>query len=419
MRKSRISACWLVACLGAAISPAGAQILAPEEIKDPAARGLQRKYLGELKAIAAEIGTHRFQYPFYFSRALGLELDRQRRGDQRSIRFEKYKGRMMLQMTGNYYASYSTELMDRGQRARQTFVDVMQPLLQATVPRLASSGNSFEGYALEISHHVRQKVMGVSAENTENVVLILPRAAAERLTAAKTPAEQQSAIEEGQAFVNAEPCSLPLAELPPTPRQQPASGGGGANLAARRPERVPAAAAEAAPPPGPAKPPEPPARLVTKERLAALVTANQELLARLVKELEGEAHFVSYAPPVFIPFRQGAYLQLSITTLLEASAAGSRYKLAALAFDEHIARLIRPVLAYFPKDSEFDGIDFSTSVRLPDAPSSLAIEFIFPFSALRAYAQYDCTGQQLINSGFVLINGERVGLDLQAAEAAR
>jgi hypothetical protein len=36
---------------------------------------------------------------------------------------------------------------------------------------------------------------------------------------------------------------------------------------------------------------------------------------------------------------------------------------------------------------------------------------------LRRYEQYDITGQQLINSGFVLINGERVSLDLQSAES--
>jgi len=36
---------------------------------------------------------------------------------------------------------------------------------------------------------------------------------------------------------------------------------------------------------------------------------------------------------------------------------------------------------------------------------------------MRHYEQYDITGQQLINAGFVLINGERVGLELQAAEA--
>jgi hypothetical protein len=38
-------------------------------------------------------------------------------------------------------------------------------------------------------------------------------------------------------------------------------------------------------------------------------------------------------------------------------------------------------------------------------------------AAMRCYEQYDCTGQQLLNSGIVLINGERVGLELQVAEA--
>lgn len=36
---------------------------------------------------------------------------------------------------------------------------------------------------------------------------------------------------------------------------------------------------------------------------------------------------------------------------------------------------------------------------------------------LRNYQQFDVTGQQLLDSGFVLINGERVSLDLQIAEA--
>jgi hypothetical protein len=49
--------------------------------------------------------------------------------------------------------------------------------------------------------------------------------------------------------------------------------------------------------------------------------------------------------------------------------------------------------------------------------ASEAVEFFFPFSALRCYGRYDCTGQQLIDAGSVLINGERVSLDLQIAEA--
>ncbi len=77
---------------------------------------------------------------------------------------------------------------------------------------------------------------------------------------------------------------------------------------------------------------------------------------------------------------------------------------------------MRPVLAYFSREPDFDGIDFGTSVKLSDSSSPLAVEFIFPTKALRCYANYDCTGQQLINAGVVLINGDRVTLDLQAAE---
>jgi len=45
------------------------------------------------------------------------------------------------------------------------------------------------------------------------------------------------------------------------------------------------------------------------------------------------------------------------------------------------------------------------------------VEFIFPLSLLHTYAQFDCTGQQLIDASFVLINGERVSLNLQMSEA--
>ena len=162
--------------------------------------------------------------------------------------------------------------------------------------------------------------------------------------------------------------------------------------------------------------PEVPLKKVTAETLGNLEVKHQDAVARLVRELEPQAHFVSYAPPAFIAFHNAAYLQLSMVTTLAVGAAGSRYKLAALAFDEHIAHLIRPALSYFPPDVRFDGIDFSTSVREARGGDPLAVEFVFPMKAMRCFAAFDCTGQQLINSGFVLINGERADLQLQAAE---
>jgi len=46
-----------------------------------------------------------------------------------------------------------------------------------------------------------------------------------------------------------------------------------------------------------------------------------------------------------------------------------------------------------------------------------AVEFFLAAGITAMHESYDCTGQQLIDAGAILINGERVSLDLQTAEA--
>jgi len=169
----------------------------------------------------------------------------------------------------------------------------------------------------------------------------------------------------------------------------------------------------------PKEPAPPPPRDTSTQALADVQLSNQPIVDRIVKELDSQAHFVAYAPPKFVAFRQGIYLELSLNSDLPASAAGSRYKLAATAFDDHIAHLIRPLLAYFKDEKEFDGMAFSTNIHVAGkstGSASEAVEFFFPLSSLRCYEKYDCTGQQILDAGAVLINGERVALDLQLAE---
>ena len=92
--------------------------------------------------------------------------------------------------------------------------------------------------------------------------------------------------------------------------------------------------------------------------------SNQPVVDQIVKELDSQAHFVSYAPPKFVAFRQGIYLELSVNSNLPVSAAGSRYKLAAMAFDDHVAHLIRPLLAYFKDDQSLTGSASARTVHL-------------------------------------------------------
>jgi hypothetical protein len=408
---------------------APAQVLAPEEIRDPNLRELQKKYFSELKRITEAVSTHSFPYHFYFSRVIGLtELD-QRRNDQRSVQFDRYQDKIVLKITGNYFAAYSTELMKPEERARQTYQDVILPLLRAAVPAL-DKADALQAFAFEISHHVRKKVLGVSSEGTENVVLILPKASAQRLVAAIDTTVQQAAVFEGEVFLNATRIALWPRPEQVAARTETAQVSAPAPAISSRPPQ--AASLPSMPNPLAASTPEPPAkpqnlaaaplRDTSPGALKSVQSSYQGVLDRMVQELNMQVHFVRYAPPAFIPFHKGLYLQLSLTTPLPESEGGSQYKLAALAFDQHIAHLIRPTLAYFKEDQgDFDGIDLSTSVRLGADKNSdgsqVAVEFIFPLTMLRSYEQFDCTGQQLIDSGFVLINGERVSLNLQIAEA--
>jgi hypothetical protein len=406
-----------------------AQVVSPVEIKDPELRALQQQYLDDLRLAGQDILANQFDYPFYLSRKLDLDQAQQLHADQHSIRFDSYNGKTVLGITGNYYAAYSAEKINPEQRARSTFRSVVMPILKAVVPRFQSNQH-VQGYAVEISHHILGKVMGVSMERPENLMVFLPQSGALRLLASKDDSSQQAALLQGQVFLNAQPITIWLNGTGP----QLAANGHAEDTSANVLSGPAQTAVEIVPPrngsePVPSAPSTPrsplklkeppalPARDTSTQALSSLQVSNQQLVDQIVKELESQAHFVSYAPPKFIAFREGIYLELSLNTALPA--AGSRYKLAAIAFDDHIAHLIRPMLAYFKDEQQFDGIGFSTTIHLSDKSATSvaeAVEFFFPFTALRCYEGYDCTGQQLIDAGTVLIDGERVGLDLQIAE---
>ena len=404
---------WLAAFL-----PLHSQVLTPMEITDPRAQRLQQQYVKALMDIGGQVAAHKFPYPFYFSRVLDVDLEKQKQLDQRSIRFDTRDGQNVLEITGNYYVSYSADRMDSQARLKRTFNDVFLPILQAAVPHFPDD-TVFAAFAIEVSHHVRQKVVGMSSERAENVTIIIPVPAAQKLVDAKTDEQRQSAVLEAKVYLNAEPVALWLMEGAPTEEwkessaPRPASKSQAVQTASISPTgAIPGTPSVA---PNLIKAPTP-GRIFTPDSLAKLQRQNEDAITRMTQDLDAEAHFFNYAPPTFIGFRQAAYLQLSFSTPLQAPTGTSRYKLAALAFDEHVSHLIRPVLNYFPEDPNFDGIDFSSTIHLPDGSNTEAVEFFFPFRMMRCFAAFDCTGQQLLDSGTILINGERSALDLQIAE---
>ena len=407
-RISVLTLAWLALTVPLAI----AQVLSPAEILDPDLRAMQQKHLADLMSIGAAVSAHEFPYHFYFSRKLDMTEEQEHVTDQRSIQFAKFRGQIVLQITGNYFGSYSAELMSREERARQTVTEVISPILKAAAVALKGEEN-FQSFAIEISQHVRRKTLGVTVERWENVVLLLPREDAGSLLAVADGKDLSLALQDATVLVDGRDTELwphartVMAANPPAlvVAKQPT-----ASLAIAK-EEPPAAIAKEEP-----RAPSLPAAV--PDSLEHLQGTYQDVLNRIVRDLDSTAHFIGYAPPVFIRFHKKVYLQLNMTAALAASADGSQYRLAALAFDQHVAHLLRPIMAYFKEDPSFEGIDFSASIRTDGkgAGDGIAVEYIFDLKALRSYEQYDCTGQQMINSGIVLVNGERVGLDLQSAE---
>lgn len=387
-----------------------AQVLSPPEILDPAMRALQQKHFPELKAAAVDITTHNYPYRFFLSRKLDLSEKQEKLADQRAIRFAKFQDHTVLQVTGNYFAAYSEESMDRAERVTQTYLDVMLPILRAVAPRL-NGETQINAFAIEIAHHVRKRVLGVTVESPENVALIVPSAAAQSAPLSNDRNVELSVLKQSAVYIDSQPVIL-------WPDVAHASAPPAVSAAVKPPAASPITVDR--PVSEPATAPAP-ARDLSPDALQKQQSALQALLDRITKELDGQAHFISYAPPALISFRKLIYLQLSIMTTLDPSASGSQYRIAALSFDHHVSHLIRPLLAYFKEDTGIDGVVFSSTVKVPgqSAESSItqSVEFFLSLAELRRFEQYDITGQQLISSGFVLINGERIGLELQSAES--
>jgi hypothetical protein len=393
-----------------------AQAITPLELQDPKMQHLQQRHLQTLMLIGKEIEEHKFPYPFFLCRTLDVDMAKLQAADLRSIRFDAYQHRTVLAITGNYYASYSAERMDDDARLKATFREVIQPILRAEAPHFPDD-SEFSAFAIEVSHHVRRRAMGITLEVPENVAFIIPIDAAQKFVDAKNDDDKQAAILDAEIYLNGEARSLWLRDgAPPEEWKENNPPRSAAQLQMVAATPVPAATTGNSSYVSNALLKPAPPRIISPESLAGLQRQNQDSIDRMLKAMDSEAHFFPYAPPSFIGFRQSSYLQLSTSTPLEADPTTSRYKLAALAFDEHISHLIRPLLNYFPQDVEFDGVDFSTSIHLPGDGKSEAVEFFFPYRVMRCFASYDCTGQQLLDAGTVIINGERAALDLQVAE---
>ncbi len=433
-------------------TPVSAQV-SPNEILNPDLKALEQAYFQQLIGINQAIAKTKFPFPFYLSRFVGLDPAKQAEADSRGLEFVRFQDRVILKVTGNYNAAYNNLRLTQNERAAATFRSVVLPILNVVTAALPED-LACDGIGFEISHHTRTNDRSYDFEGKETLVVVLDRADAWAMARAASAAGRQEILNRSQVFVSGADYGLSLTERDPLnvqtlPHSIPAKPDATSSarsltlashstlLKAANPDPVamapvpssmpaaaepaPAAAASAKPASPPAADPPSPsaAPKLTQADADRMDERYQTQLGALAKEGAARFHFVAYAPPTFVLFHEQIALQMTLKNSLQfGPVKGSIYKRAAQSFDLFLAPLLKDISERISSDVEFQLFDFSVLNKLsPTAKeTSEAIEFVCPRSALKKFVNAEITNQQLLDQSIVLVNGVRIGLNLQLVE---
>jgi hypothetical protein len=428
-------------------SRAFAQV-SPNEILDPDLSALEKEYFSQLKESNQAVSKMQFPFPFYLTRYVGLDPARQTEADTRGLEFVRFQDRVLLKITGNYSAAYDANHLTENERATRSFRDVVLPILQTVAAGLPPDLHC-DGIGFEISYHSRARNGSYDYEGKEILVVVLDRNDAWTLVRAATDADRQDILNRSKIYLNGAEFGLSLTERDPLnvqslPRSVPqkidATSTAGSSLAMRHlarknPNLLPSSEKPGRPAavnpdpvvdtpdsaPDSAKSPETPpaAGTPTQADVDRLNDKYQSQLAALAKDGVARFHFVDYAPPEFVIFKNQIALQMTLRNSLQFGLEiGSIYKRAAQSFDLFLAPQLKELLDKIPQGIEFQTYDFSVLNKLtPDTKgTNEAIEYICPRGAVRQFTDAEITNQQLIDQSVVLVNGVRIALNLQLVE---
>lgn len=428
-------------------APLASAQVSPSEILNPDLKALEETYFQQLKTLNQSIAKTKFPFPFYLSRFVGLDPAQQAETDSRGLEFVRFQDRVILKVTGNYNAAYDTARMTQNERAASTFRTIVLRILGQMTAALPED-LACDGIGFEISHHAHTRERSYDYEGKEILVVVLDRIDAWALSSATTDSARQDILNRNKIYVSGTDFGLSLTERDPLnvqalPRSIPAkpdatSLARSSTLVARSPflksdQSAPAASSptlvaladpapingnpamalpKAADPPRASPPPAPTDAERLNEKYQAQLTA-------LAKEGGTRFHFVDYAPPTFMVFRDQIALQMTLRNSIQfGPEKSSIYRRAAQSFDLFLAPQLKDLSDRVAGEMEFQLFDFSVLNKLsPNAKgTSEAIEFICPRTGLKQFVNADITNQQLLDQSVILVNGVRIALNLQLVE---
>jgi hypothetical protein len=392
--------------------------VSPTEVQNPNAKADEQRYFSQLVSLQKAIAATNFPFTFRLARYLDAKPAQRAALDSNGIEFVYFQNRVVLKISGFYRVAFNSMQLSENGRARQTLQEAVLPILQLVAQQIPQSVEC-DGIGFEILYNTRDTSSSYDFEGQEVLTIIINRDDAFKLAEATTNADRQVILDRSDVFVNSKTFELALGQSdPPEVHVVPRPAG--------RPtvERT-------------SFKPVKPTRATVSDVAASPTVANDQTVnasasssdldaAGQQEKLQAEVNAIRQGSSTPVQSEDKApslesdvYQRLPQYTMRNTLSFerndSSIYKRAAQSFDLFLAPELKGISKKLPTDTAVDAVHFSVVNRL-SAQKNETIEYICPMDSMRAFVGNKITTQDLINKSTVLVNGVRIGLDLERVE---
>ena len=408
-----------VACLvliAAAIVSVGRPALAqvsPTEVKNPRAKADEQKYMPQLVSLQKSIGTANFPFTFRLARYLDAKPGQRAALDSNGLEFVVFQDKVVLKVSAFYRVAFNSMQVTQNGRASQTLRQAVLPVLRLITEQMPENYD-YDAVGFEILYDARDNSGAFDYEGREVLTAVFGRDDAFALARANSDEERQEILNRSDVFVNGKEYAVGLSQPDPLDR---------ATLDRTTPKPSVERASFT-----PAKSLRPVTAAVSGDVSPAQIQRSGDLdAAGLQRKLQAEVSAIRDSDEANRPQEDSVLPSLETSgerrmlhytmqnTLSFDSGRSSIYKRAAQSFDLFLAPELKDISRRVPADASVEALHFSVLNQL-GAGKNETVEFICPMDSMRAFVANTITTQELINKSMVLVNGVRIGLDLQLVE---
>ena len=394
--------------------------VSPTEVSNPRAKADEQKYLPQLVSLQRAIGGAQFPFTLRLARYLDAKPGQRAALDSNGIEFVYFQDKVVLKVSAFYRVAFNSMQVTQNGRASQTLQDAVIPVLRLITEQMPKSYD-YDAIGFEILYDARDSGRSYDIEGHEVLTIVFGREDAFALAKAASNAERQEILNRSDIFVNSKQFEMALDQSDPLniqaldrPAVRPTL-----ERASYTPTRVSHVAAVPA-----AVSPD----VSDVQAVKVPDSSSPELNAiGLQRKLQAEVNAVRDGQGASMPAddtlhpsfeTNGGQKELHYTLQNALSFErdhSSIYKRAAESFDLFLAPELKDISSRVPANAPVDSLHFSVLNHL-GAEKSETIEYICPVDSMRSFVENKITTQDLINKSIVLVNGVRIGVDLEKVE---